>query len=84
MSSPPPPSEDNGREPAAARAEAPDAAQTRRPRWLVVRKSALEAGTFAGRGAMWTSMRQRDDMLADYEPQAGLEDLVILKRKDSH
>lgn len=55
-----------------------------RPRWLVVRKSALEAGTFAGRGAMWTSMRQRDDMLTDYEPQAGLEDLVILKRKDSH
>jgi hypothetical protein len=54
---PPPPSEDNGREPAAARAEAPDAAQTRRPRWLVV---ALLVAMVLGTSSWWDGCARLD------------------------
>ena len=63
-----------------------DIVAARRPEWLVVRRSVLGAGqAFAGRGAPFRDLAERDSLLARYQeienqPQDD-EALVILRRR---
>lgn len=49
-----------------------DVVRERRPRWLVLRGSVLESGeAFAGRGAPFRSLAERDEVLGEYERVRG-------------
>jgi hypothetical protein len=64
-----------------------DVASSTRPDWLVVRRGVLRSGTaFAGVGAPFRSVEERDSLLARYhlvhveEPQAGDAAIEIYQR----
>jgi hypothetical protein len=66
-----------------------DVADAERPEWIVVRRDVLESGTgFAGRGAPFRSVAERDTLLARYqvatvirEPERDLEMLVLRRSR---